>query len=169
MQKQVSRRKGEGWEWLLQNQAARRPISGEKWKKSIRIRIIHSDLNSGYHDPFLRYWIKIYDLSVPACDPTHPGYLAQVFVDTDANWNTISRALFEQLIERGLVSEFVKGTESGVRINLVGVQTLVISGDREKIKVDVATNMGIKTSIQVFLLLEHDSEPLVMESHGIHR
>ena len=29
-------------------------------------------------------------------------------------------------------------------------------------EVDVATNMGIKTSIQEFLILEHDSEPLVM-------
>jgi len=55
----------------------------------------------------------------PARDPTHPGYLAQVFVDTSANCNTISRALFQELIDRGLVSEFVKGPESGVRINLV--------------------------------------------------
>ena len=71
-------------------------------EKSIRqIRIRHSDLNSGYHDPFLRYWIKIYDLLGPARDPTHPGYLAPVFVDTGANCNTISRALFEQRIDRG--------------------------------------------------------------------
>ena len=44
----------------------------------------------------------------------------------------------------------------------MGVQTLVISGDRAKIKVDVATNMGIKTLTQEFLILEHDTEPLVM-------
>ena len=32
-------------------------------EKSIRQIIIrHFDLNSGYHDPFLRCWIKIYDL-----------------------------------------------------------------------------------------------------------
>ena len=29
-------------------------------------------------------------------------------------------------------------------------------------EVDVATNMGVKTSIQEFLKLEHDTEPLVM-------
>ena len=56
----------------------------------------------------------------------------------------------------------VKGPESGVRINLVGGQTFDISGDKAKMKVGVATNMEIKTSIQEFLILEHDSEPLVM-------
>ena len=123
-----------------------------------RSEIWHSDVNTGYHDPFLRYWIKIYDLSGPVRDPTHPGYLAQVFVDTGANCNTISRALFEQLIDRGLVSELVKGPETGVRINLVGGQTLGISSDKAIIEVDV----GIKTSIQEFLILEQVSEPLVM-------
>jgi len=77
------------------------PAAEKKDEKSIRqIRIRHLDLNSGYHDPFLRYWIKIYDLSETARDPTYPGYLAQLFVDTEANCNTISRALFEQLIDR---------------------------------------------------------------------
>ena len=70
--------------------------------------------------------------------------------------------MFEQLIDRGLISEFVKGPESGDRIDLVGGQTLVISGDKAKMEVDVVTNMGIKTSIQEFLILEYDTEPLVM-------
>ena len=38
---------------------------------------------------------------------------------------------------------------------------MVISGDKAKMEVDVATNMEIKTSIQEFLILEHDTEPLV--------
>ena len=38
-----------------------------------------------------------------------------------------SRILFEQLIDRRLVSEFVKGPESGVRIDLVGSENLMIS------------------------------------------
>ena len=72
--------------------------------------------------------------------------MAQVLVDTDANCNTISRTLFDQLIDRGLVSEFEKEPESGVRINLVGGQNPMISGDKEEImEVDVATDMGIKT------------------------
>jgi len=80
----------------------------KKDEKSIRqIRIRHSD--SGEYDPFLCYRIKIYDLSGPFRDP------AQVFVDTGTNCNTISRTLFAHLIDRGLVSEFVKGPESGVR------------------------------------------------------
>ena len=83
-----------------------------------------------------------------------------MFVDTGADGNTISRTLFEQLIDRGLVSELVKGPETGV--NLVGGQTLGISGDKAIMEVDVATNMRVKTSIQEFLILEHDTEPLVM-------
>ena len=58
-----------------------------------------------------------------------------MFVDTGVNCNTISRTLFEQLIDRGLVSEFIKGPETGVRINLVGGQNLVISGDKAKKKI----------------------------------
>ena len=56
-------------------------------------------------DPFLRYWIKIYDLSGPVHDLSHPAYLAQVFVATGANCNTIIRTLFEYLIDRGWVLE----------------------------------------------------------------
>ena len=42
------------------------PSAEKKDDKSIRqIRISHSDINSGEYDPFLRYWIKIYDLSRP--------------------------------------------------------------------------------------------------------
>ena len=79
-------------------------------------------------------------------------------LDTGENCNTISRTLFEELIGRGLVSEFIKRPEAGVRIDLVGSQNLMISGDKAKMEVDV----GIKTSIQEFLILEHDTEPLVM-------
>ena len=61
-----------------------------------------------------------------------------------------------------MVAEFIKGPEAGVRINLVGCQNLVISGDKVKMEVDVATNMGIKTSIQDLLILESDVESLVM-------
>ena len=35
-------------------------------------------------------------------------------------------------------------------------------GRKVKMEVDVATNMGIKTSIQDFLILENDAEALVM-------
>jgi len=111
------------------------PSIYKKNDKSIRqIRIRHSDLNSGDYDPFLWYGIKIHDLSGPVRDPTHPGYLVQVFVDTGANWLIllVSRTLFEQLIDRGLVLEFIKGP--GVRINLVGGQNLMISGDKGKWK-----------------------------------
>jgi len=59
-------------------------------------------------------------------------------------------------------------SKTGVRINLVGGQNLMISGDYVKMEVDVATNMGIKTSIQEFLILGNDTEALFMEFDGIH-
>ena len=71
--------------------------------------------------------IKLYNLDGPVRDELHPGYLAHVFVDTGPNYNTISRRFFDDLVARGLVTEFIKGPESGVRINLVGGQNLMIS------------------------------------------
>ena len=115
----------------------------KKDEKSIRrIRIRHSDLNRSDPDPFLRYWTSC--TIWPVRDELHPGYLAHMFVDTGANCNTISRRFFDDLVARGLVAEFIKGPKAGVRINLVGGQNLVISGDKVKMEVDVATNMGIK-------------------------
>jgi len=76
-----------------------------------------------------------------------------VFVGTGAHCNTISRRFFDDLVGRGLVTEFIQGPKEGVRINLVGGQSLVISGEKVKMEVNVATNIGIKTSIQDFLIL----------------
>ena len=45
---------------------------------------------------------------------------------------------------------------------MVGGQNLVISGHKVRMEVDVVTNMGIKTSIQDFLILENDVKSLVM-------
>ena len=44
----------------------------------------------------------------------------------------------------------------------MGGQSLVISGDKVKMEVDVATNMGIKTSIQDFLISENGAESMIM-------
>ena len=60
------------------------------------------------------------------------------------------------------MAEFIKGPNEGVRNNLVGGQSLVISDDKLKMEVDVTTNMGINTSIKYFLILENDGEALVM-------
>ena len=38
----------------------------------------------------------------------------------------------------------------------------MISGDKARLEVDVVTNMGIKMSIHEILILEHNTEPLVM-------
>ena len=75
----------------------------------------------------------------------HPGNLSHVFVDMGAKCNTISR---KYLVARVLVAEFIKEPKVGIRINLVGGQNLMISGDIVKMEVDVSTNIGIRTSIQ---------------------
>ena len=111
--------------------------------KKDEIKIRHSDLNRNDPEPFLRYWIKQYDLTGPVRDELNPGYLAHVFVDTGVNCNTISRTFFDDLVGRGLVAAFIKGPEEGVRISFVGGQSLVISRDKVKMEVDVATNMRI--------------------------
>ena len=50
------------------------PAMDKKDEKSIwQIRIRHSDLNRNDPDPFLRYWIKLYDLAGPVRDELHPG------------------------------------------------------------------------------------------------
>jgi len=66
---QVSVCKGEGWEGFFKVRQLEEQSAEKMNEKSIRqIRIRHSDLNNGYHDPFLCYCIKINDLSGPACD-----------------------------------------------------------------------------------------------------
>ena len=93
-------------------------------------------------------------------DPSHPSYLVHVFVDTGAS-------LSFQIIASGLISESRKRPETGVRINLVGGQNFMNSGDKVKMEVYVATKMGIKASIQDFLVLGNDVESLVWEYSGI--
>ena len=128
------------------------PEIDKKDEKAIRqIKIWHSDLNRSDPDSFLRYRIKLYDLAGLVRDELYPSYLAHVFVDTGAYCNTISHMFFD-LVSRGLDVEFIKGKEAGVRINLVGGQNLMISSDKVKMEVDVATNKGIKTSVQDFLI-----------------
>ena len=52
------------------------PSAEKKDEKLIKqIRIHHSDLNSGDYDPFLHYWIKIYDLSGPVHNLILPIWL----------------------------------------------------------------------------------------------
>ena len=51
----------------------------------------------------------------------------------------------------------------------MGGQTLGISGDKAIMEVDIATNMGIKTFIQDFLILEHVPNHSSWKFNGIHR
>ena len=89
--------KEQRWKGLFKVRQVEEPVIDKMDEKSIRqIRVRHSDLNRNDPDPFLRYWIKLYDLSEPIRDEL----LGHVFVDTGADCNTISRRFFHDLVAR---------------------------------------------------------------------
>ena len=71
--------KGEDGKGYSKMRHLEEPSNEKKDEKAIRqIRIRHSDLNRSDPDPFLRYWIKLYDMAGPVRDESHSGYLAHV-------------------------------------------------------------------------------------------
>jgi len=86
----------------------------------------------------------------------------KIFVDTGANCNTISRKFYLTLLDQGLKCALIPGPSEGLSINLVGGQTLHVTGDRVLMQTEVGTNLGNFHSDQDFLILDQDSEDLVM-------
>jgi len=131
--------------------------------KSIRqIRIRYPDLNAEREDPFMRYWIILSDRGQLRIGPHNEGRLAKIFVDTGADCNTISRKFYFTLLDQGLKCALILGPSEGLSINLVGGQTLHVTGDRVLIQTEVGINLGNFHSDQDFLILDQDSEDLVM-------
>jgi hypothetical protein len=127
-----------------------------------QLRIRYSDLNSSEEDSFIRHWILVLDLDEERMGWTDDGNLVRVFVDTGANINTISRRYLDQLRDLNVKLEMIPGPIDGITIQLVGGRTLQVSGDKVRLQTRVATNMGRINSIQEFLVLQDDSEDLVM-------
>ena len=70
------------------------------------------------------------------------GHFARIFNDTGANINTITKDIYNLLVSQGLKSKFTIGPKYGIEVKLVGAQSLTVSGDKARFKVDVMTNMG---------------------------
>ena len=83
-------------------------------------------------------------------------------MDTGANCNTISRKIYRTVVDQGLKCVLILGPSEGLSINLVGGQTLDITGDRVLIQTEVGTNLRNFYSDQDFLIFDQDSEDIVM-------
>jgi hypothetical protein len=86
----------------------------------------------------------------------------RIFVDTGANINTISRAYLRLLREDKVEMDYVKEPKEGTSIQFAGGRSLKVNGDRVKLRVLVGTNMGTVADVHEFLILDDDTEDLVM-------
>jgi hypothetical protein len=127
------------------------------------IRIRYSDL--GNEDGFLRFWVLILNLGDPVPSPVNEGFLSKIFVDTGASCNTIDRSYYETLRRQEIRMEYIPGPVGGLEVSLVGNHSLHVQGDKVRMQMDVGTNMGRRGSVQEFLILDEDSENLVIGVH----
>ena len=67
------------------------------------------------------------------------GHLAQIFVDTGANCNIISRKFYSTLQDQGLKCHLYPDPPECTDINLVGGQRLKVSGDKTSFIAGVKT------------------------------
>ena len=93
----------------------------ESEAKSVRqIRFRYSDIEEKSSDPFMRHWIILSNLGQIRLGSDNEGHLARIVVDTDANFNTITRKFYSILLDQGLKCAFYPGPPGGIDINLVG-------------------------------------------------
>jgi hypothetical protein len=82
--------------------------------------------------------------------------------------NTISRQFYYSLVESGLTEMFIPGPSEGLVVTLAGGHVMHVNGDRTRILVEVNTSVGPDVADQEFLILDDDSEDMVM-GVGWHR
>ena len=87
----------------------------------------------------MRHWIIFSNLSQIRFGSDNEGHLAQIFVDTGANCNTISRKFYSTLLDQGLKCAFYPGPPGGIDINFVGGRRLEVSGDKATFMTEVKT------------------------------
>jgi hypothetical protein len=127
-----------------------------------QVRIRYSDLHNEQDDHFIRHWIMVFGLHTPVRTMENEGKEVRIFVDTGANVNTISRQFMNILKNDGLEMAFIPGSTDGMTIQLAGSRTLSVSGDRVQMVAEVATNLGPVQGVQEFLVMEDDTEDMVM-------
>ena len=88
--------------------------------KSIRkIHIRFSDLTTEDYDPFIRYWIKVYNNRRSEGGIDLERKYVRFFVKTGANVNTISRRHVTAFLEANLDLEYVDGLFGGLEVRLM--------------------------------------------------
>ena len=103
-------------------------IVKEERKRNLSVRFASGILISMEREyPIMRYWIILSNL-VQVRIGAHNEDISKIFVNTGANCNTISRKFYLTLVDRGLKCALIPGPSVGLLINLVGGQTLNVTG-----------------------------------------
>jgi len=118
------------------------PKSDSEAESAHQIRIRYSDIEEQSSDPFMRHWIIFKNLGQIRLGSDYEGHLARIFIDTGANYNTITRKFYSILLDQGLKRAFYPGPPGGIEINLVGGQRLRVSGDKTIFTTEVKTTWG---------------------------
>ena len=75
-------------------------------------------------------------------------------MDTGANVNTMFRRQFLAFLDENFDLDYVEGPFGGLKVKLVGGQTLQVAGDKVRIQTEVSTAMGKVRGLEEFLILE---------------
>ena len=81
----------------------------------------------------IRYWIKVHGNRGLGNGVDAEGKDVRVFVDTEANVNTMSRSQRIAFLDANVGFDYVEGPFGGLEVQLVGGQTLHVIGDKDRI------------------------------------
>ena len=134
----------------------------EELKSLRQIRIRYLDLKENVSDPFMRYWIILSNLGPIRMGIECEDHLAKIFVETGANCNTTTLKLYRILLNHGLKYGLCPRPYiyRGIDKNLMGGQTINMTGDNVTTMTEVLTILRTIYSEQEFL--ESDVNDIVL-------
>ena len=100
------------------------------------------DLRTEDNDPFIRYWIKVYENRGLGNAVEAEGKDVRVFVDTGSNVNTMCRSQLIAFLDANVNFDYVEGPFGGLEVKLVGGRTFHVAGDKVRIQTEVATTIA---------------------------
>jgi hypothetical protein len=137
--------------------------SDTKADTSLRqIRIRYSAMETVEEDEFMRYQVMLLNRGDKIRSLNNPGHAARIFIDTGVNVNTISRKFRQYLLDHGLRNIFIPGPEGGLMVTLAGGHQMRVTGDMVCIMVEVSTTFELVVEEVEFLIIDDDTEDLVM-------
>jgi hypothetical protein len=125
-------------------------------------QVRHFNLGSVKEDVFMRYWVMLLNKGEPVRSLNNPGHAARLFVDTVANLITISGKFHQYLMDNWLKDTLIPGPSQGLTVTLAAGNKMRVSGDEACILVEVKLTTHKVVEEQDFLILDEDSEDLVM-------